>query len=154
MIIVLVGILPLYLKISNQVEENNKLKYQIKTQKDLGPVYQTLVNSDKNKKVLALPHPDKTALSRIEAQTFQKDFYHAAQQSGLKVVLFTPDINTSISPSTSFSHNISLKGEWADFRRMLIALGAIPYLDRIEEIHIQQGTNAMEFKMKVWIGIK
>ena len=154
MIIVLVGILPLYLKISGQTEENNKLKLQIKTQKELGPVYQTLVNSNENKKALALPHPDKTSLSRIEAQTFQKDFYNAAQKSGLKVVLFTPDINTSISPSTSFLHNISLKGEWADFRKMLIELGAIPYLDRIEEIHIQQGTNAMDFKMKVWIAIK
>lgn len=154
MIIVLVGILPLYLKISGQVEENNKLKLQIKTQKELGPVYQTLVNSNENKKVLALPHQDKTALPRIEAQKFQKDFYHAAQKSGLKIVLFTPDINTSISPSMSFLHNISLKGEWADFRRMLIELGAIPYVDRIEEIRIQQSTNAMEFKMKVWIAIK
>lgn len=154
LIIILVGILPYYLKIASQVKENDKLKYQIKEQKELGPVYQTLINSNENKNVFVLPHPEKTALPRSEAQKFQTDFQNAAKKSGLKVVSFTPDINTSASPSTSFLHNIVLKGELANLRRMLIELGSIPYLDRIEEINIQQNTSSMEFKTKVWIAIK
>jgi hypothetical protein len=47
-----------------------------------------------------------------------------------------------------------LKGEFADFRKMLIELGAVPYLDKIEEISYTQGTESMEFKMKVWIALK
>ena len=154
LIIILVGILPYYLKISNQIKENDKLRYQIREQKDFGPVYKTLTSDIENNNALALPHPEKTALPRSEAQKFQTDFQNAAKKSGLKVVSFTPDINTSASPSTSFLHNIVLRGELADFRRMLIELGSIPYLDRIEEINIQQNTNSMEFKMKVWIAIK
>jgi len=155
LIIILVGILPYYLKMSNQVKENDKLKYQIKEQKELGPVYQTLIKAIENNKNFILPHPEKTALPRSEAQKFHTDFQNAAKKSGLKVVSFTPDINTSASPSTSFLHNIVLKGELADLRRILIELGSIPYLDRIEEINIQQNTTgSMEFKMKVWIAIK
>jgi hypothetical protein len=154
LIIILVGILPYYLKISNQVKENDKLKYQIKEQKELGPVYQTLINANEKKNVFVLPHPEKTALPRMDAQKFQTDFQNAAKKSGLKIVSYTPDINTSASTSTSFLHNIVLKGELADFRRMLIELESISYLNRIEEINIQQNTGSMEFKMKVWIAIK
>jgi hypothetical protein len=46
-----------------------------------------------------------------------------------------------------------LKGEFANFRKMLIELGALPYLDRIEEIRIQQNPDAMEFRIKIWIAI-
>jgi Tfp pilus assembly protein PilO len=154
LIIILVGILPYYLKISNQVKENDKLKYQIKEQKELGPVYQTLIKANENKNVLILPHPEKTALPRSESGKFQTDFQNAVKKSGLKIVTFTPDINISVSTSTSYLHNIVLKGELDDFRRMLTELGSIPYIDRIEEINIQQNTGSMEFKMKVWISIK
>jgi len=37
---------------------------------------------------------------------------------------------------------------------MLIELGSVPYLDKIEEVNIQQNTDSMEFKMKVWIAVK
>jgi hypothetical protein len=48
-----------------------------------------------------------------------------------------------------------LKGEFANFRKMLIGLGAVPYLDRIEEINIQQQPySSMEFRMKIRIAIK
>ena len=154
LIIILVGILPYYLKISNQIKENDKLKYQIKEQEELGPIYKTLTSNIENINALVLPHPAKTALPRSEAQKFQTDFQIAAKKSGLKVVSFTPDINTSASPSTSFLYNIVLKGELADLRRILIELGSIPYWDRIEEINIQQNTGSMEFKMKVWTAIK
>lgn len=154
LIIILVVILPYYLKISNQIKENDKLKYQIKQQKELGPVYKTLNGNIENNNALVLPHPEKTALPRTDTRKFQNDFQFAAKKSGLKIVSFTPDINTSASPSASFLYNIVLKGELADLRRILIELGSIPYLDRIEEINIQQNTGPMEFKMKVWTAIK
>lgn len=154
LIILLVGILPFYFKISNQVKENSQLKFQIKEQKELAPVYQTLINANDQKQALSLPNPEKTALPRAESGRFHTDFQAAARKSGLKVVAFSPDTNTSAAPSTSFLHSVVLKGEWADFRKMIIEMGAIPYIDRIEEVNLQQSTGAMEFKLKVWIAIK
>jgi hypothetical protein len=154
LIIILVGILPYYLKISSQLKENDKLKYQIKEQKEWGPVYKILISTIEDNKKLVLPNPKKTALSRMDTRKFQTDFQIAAKKSGLRIVSFISDINTLASPSKSFLHNIVLKGELADLRKMLIELGSIPYLDRIEEINIQQNTGSMEFKIKVWIAIK
>jgi len=67
---------------------------------------------------------------------------------------FTPDLSTLAGSSTSFLHNVVLKGEFADFRKMLIGLGSVPYLDRIEEINVQQQPYSMEFKMKIRIAVK
>ena len=153
LIIFLVGILPYYLKISNQEKENDKIRYQIKEQKALGPIYKALMSSDENQDSLVLPNPEKTSLPRSAMQNFQTDFQVVAKKSGIKIVSFTPDINTSSGSSTSCLHNVVLKGEWADFRRILMELGSIPYLERIEEINIQQNTGSMDFKLKVWIAI-
>ena len=140
-IIILVGILPLYLKTSANIKENEKLTYQIKEQSDLRPVYSSLLNAMKDKDLLVLPNPEKKPLPRLEAGKFRDDS-------------FVPDSSTSTGASTSLLHNIVLKGEFADFRKMLIELGAVPYLDKIEEISYMQGTASMEFKMKVWIALK
>ena len=153
-IIILVGILPLYLKTSGNVKENEKLKYQIKQQNDLGPLYDSLLNEVKNSGSLVLPNPAKKPVLRLEAGKFQYDFQAIAKKSGVIIVSFVPDLSTSTGSSTSFLHNIVLKGEFADFRKMLIELGAVPYLDRIEEISYKQGTVSMELKMKVWIALK
>lgn len=154
-IIVLVGILPLSLKISNQMKENENLAYKIKEQKDLSPVYASLMNAIKNKESFALAHPEKTALSRSEAGKFQNDFKIIARRSGLVIETFAPDINSSAGPSTSFLHNVVLRGNLFSLRKILVEMGAVSYIDRIEEINIQQSvTGAMEFRMKIWIALK
>jgi hypothetical protein len=153
-IIILVGILPLYLKTSANIKENEKLTYQIKEQSDLRPVYSSLLNAMKDKDLLVLPNPEKKPLPRLEAGKFRDDFNAVAKKSGVAIVSFVPDSSTSTGASTSLLHNIVLKGEFADFRKMLIELGAVPYLDKIEEISYMQGTASMEFKMKVWIALK
>ena len=69
-------------------------------------------------------------------------------------VALSPDLSTLAGSSASFLHNVVLKGEFANFRKMLIGLGAVPYLDRIEEISILQNPDSMEFRMKIWIALK
>ncbi|MFA5323610.1 MAG: hypothetical protein WC373_13140 [Smithella sp.] len=152
-IVILTGILPLYLKVASLTRENDKLTYQIKEQKALKPVYAAVLNEMKDKKSFVLPHPDKTALPRLESGRFQSDFRILAKKSRLAVVSFTPDINSSAGASTSL-YNVILKGELSNFRKMLTGLGIFSYLDGIEEINIKQGTGAMEFKIKLRIAIK
>lgn len=143
----------LYYKINNQTKANDKLSYQIKEQQELKPLYAAL-NVMKNKDQLFLPNPEKTSISRSEAGKFQDEFRMIARKSGLTVVSLIPDMNTSSGPSTSFLHNITLKGDFSGFRKMLKGLGALPYLDKIEEVGIQQQSDSMEFKMKIWVAVK
>jgi len=151
---VLVGIFPLYHYNSNLIEKNKELKNQIEEQKELKPVYLNLFNTLNNKDLRILPNPEKKTIPRVEAGKFQDDIRTIAGRAGLMTVSLTPDLSTLAGSSTSLLHNVVLKGEFASFRKMLIGLGAVPYLDRIEEISVQQGTDSMEFKMKVWIAVK
>jgi hypothetical protein len=77
-----------------------------------------------------------------------------ADKAGLTMVSLKPDLSTLAGSSTSLLSNVVLKGEFANFRKMLIGLGDVPYLDRIEEISIQQYPDYLEFRMKIWIAIK
>ena len=151
---VLVGIFPLYHYNSNLIEDNKKLKNQIEEQKKLGPAYLTLLKTMNNKDSHVLPNPEKTTILRGETGKFQDDVRMIAGKAGLTMVSLKPDLSTLAGSSTSLLHNIVLKGEFANFRKMLIGLEAVPYLDRIEEISILQYPDSLEFRMKIWIAIK
>jgi hypothetical protein len=153
-LLVLVGIFPLYHYNSNLIRENKKIKHQIEAQKELGPIYLTLLKNMENKDVRVLPNPEKKTIPRGEAGKFQDDIRMIAGNAGLMTVSLTPDLSTSAGSSASLLHNVVLKGEFANFRKMLIGLGSLPYLDRIEEISIQQNPDSMEFRMKIWIALK
>lgn len=153
-LVVLVGIFPLYKYNSSLIEKNKEIKNQIEEQKELGPVYLNLLKSVDDKKIRVLPSPEKTTIPRSEAGKFQDDFREIAGKAGLTIISFTPDLSTLAGSSISFLHSAVLKGEFANFRKMLIGLGAVSYLDRIEEINIQQQPYSTEYRMKIWIAIK
>ena len=150
----LVGIFPLYHHNSNLIEKNAKLKNQIEEQKELGPSYSTLLQVVNSKDLRILPNPEKKTIPRGEAGKFQDDIRTIAGRSGIMTLLLTPDMSTLAGSSTSLLHNVVLKGEFSNFRKMLIGLGTVPYLDRIEEINILQNPDSMEFRMKIWIALQ
>ena len=148
------GIAPLYYKMYNQIKENEKLRFQIKEQQELAPVNLILLNASKEKNVFVLPNPEKIALPRSESGKFESDFQMVVKKSGLKIVSFKPDTNTLSNSSKSLLHNVVLNGEWNDLRKLLIELGGLSYLDRIDEITVQQGAGFMEFNMKIRVALK
>jgi hypothetical protein len=152
-IFLLVGIFPLYRYSSNQASEIKKIEYQIEEQKGLGPVYLNMQKALESKDLQVLPNPKKTTISREEAAKFQNVFRTIAGQSGLMTISLTQDLSTIAGSSKLLLHNAVVKGEFANFRKMLIALTAIPYLDRIEEIRIQQHSDSMEFRIKIWLAL-
>jgi hypothetical protein len=149
-----VGIIPLYHYNSNLLEDNKKLKNQIEEQKELGPIYSNLLQVVNSKDLRVLPNPEKTTILRGETGKFQNEVLMIAGRAGLTMLSFKPDLSTLAGSSTSLLHNVVLKGEFANFRKMLIGLGTVPYLDRIEEISILQYPDSLEFRMKIWIAIK
>ena len=66
----LVGIFPLYHYNSNLIQDNKKLKDQIEEQKELGPIYLSLLKIKNSKDLRVLPHPEKTTILRGEAGKF------------------------------------------------------------------------------------
>ena len=153
LIFILVLIFPLYRYTSNQAGEITKIKYQIEERKGLGPVYLNLQKGMESKDSQVLPNPKKTTISREEAAKFQNVFRNIARKSGLMTISLTPDLSTLAGSSKFLLNNAVVKGEFANFRKMLIALTAISYLDRIEEIRIQQNSDSTEFRIKIWLAL-
>lgn len=150
-IIGLIGVIPLYRYNSNTNKNIKKVEHQIKEQAGLTSEYLMLVKSLEKKDVTALPFPKRTKIPREQVGKFQEEFRAIADKSGLMTVSITPDMANLTGDSQYLLHNAVVKGEFVNLRRLLIRLGNIPYLDRIEEISIGQYPDTMEYKIKLWI---
>lgn len=152
-VVVLLGIVPLYRYNANRSHDIKKIQTQIDEQKGLGGVYQLLRTTLEKKEVHTLPNPAKTKLSRQDADKFQDVFRAEAGKSGLMTISLMPDIKTITTGSQNLLYNATVKGEFANFRKLLVKLGYLPYIDQVEEINIKQYSDSMEFRMKIWIAL-
>jgi hypothetical protein len=150
---ILVGVLPLYRYNVFMNEDINRLQSQIKEQNNLNSTYAMLRQNLAKKVLRVLPNPAKTTISRQEAGKFQDVFRAVAEKSGLTTVSIIPELSSSTVPPDYLMHKAVVKGEFANFRKMLAGLGDVSYLEKIEEIHIQQHPDTLEFNMKILIAL-
>ncbi len=150
-IICLLGIYPLYRYNTSLTDNIREINYQIKEQNDLMPQYLVLVKNLEKKESQLLPLPKRTKISREQAGKFQEEFRKIASKSGIMTVSLTPDLTTLTTDSQYILNNAVVKGEFMNFRKMLIDMGSVPYLDSIDEILIQQYPDAIEYRMKISI---
>lgn len=153
MFFVLAGIIPLSRYNAHINKEITKLQSQIKEQKDLNSLYEILSKNTAKTHFQDLPNAPKTTLSRQETSRFEDVFGAIAIKSGLKTVAISPELGMLTSSSNFLLYTAILKGEFANFRKMLLGLGNIPYLEKIEEISIQQHPDSLEFKMRILIAL-
>jgi hypothetical protein len=150
-IITVLGIIPVYRYNSNANENIKKINDQIKQQSDLKPQYSMLAAVLEKKQAQALPYTQRSKIPREQAGKFQQDFRAIADKTGMMVVSYAPDMANLAGDSSYLLHNVAVKGEFNKFRQMLIELENVPYLDRIDEINIQQRPDGMEYKLKILI---
>lgn len=153
LLVVLLGIFPFYRYNAKHTLAVKKIQSQIDEQKELKQVYEFLRAASEKKTAHHLPNPEKTGLSRQDVDRFQDAFRAEAAKSGLNTVSLVPDVKTMAGSSQSLLYTAILKGEFADFRKLLLGLGALPYMDRLGEIQIQQSGDAIQFELKIWIAL-
>lgn len=147
--------MPLYLTNKKLARDNDHLKSQIEEQKQMKPIYASLLNElTKRKECLVLPNPGQERLARGNTARFKNDLQTIAEKSKTKLSSFKPDLSTLSGSSSSLLHDVVLKGEFNNLRQVLIGLGAVPYIDKIENIEIQQSNDALNFKMKIWVALQ
>ncbi len=155
-IIVLIGLLtifPMHKINAHKSNELNKLENQLAAQKDLGPIYVMLTKTTENKKELTLPNPPQKAISREEATKFPDIFKEMAEKSGLRMLSITPDLTKLSAGQSSLVYNVLVRGDFVNFRKLLIELGDIPYLEKIEEVSVKQLSDSMELQAIVWLKV-
>ena len=77
----------------------------------------------------------------------------SAKKSGMSLVMARPDLSGLKGDFQTLPVNIVLRGGFINFRKFLISLGGMPYVERIEEILIQEIPDTKEFRLRVWVAI-
>jgi len=153
LIFVLGGILPAGKKLTELDAAIVARKYDIEEQKAFAPFFKSLKIDSEKKESEVLPLPPKGKLSQDKLGTLPIVFGTAAKMSGMTLVSASPQLNAMTGDSQFIPINIVLRGGFIDFRKFLIQLGGIPYIQHVEEITIQEKADTREFKLKVWAAV-
>jgi hypothetical protein len=153
LIFVLGGIIPAGKKLTELDAAIVARKYNIEEQTALAPFFKSLKIDSEKKESEVLPLPPKGKLSQDKIGTLPLAFSTAAKMSGMTLVSATPYLNAMTGDAQFIPINIVLRGGVIDFRKFLIQIGGIPYVQHIQEITIQEKSDTREFKMKIWAAI-
>jgi hypothetical protein len=153
LIIVFVGIIPQQLSLANLDQKVKNIQFQIDEQKNLYPIYQVLQKGVQSKDKRKLPSPVRSPLLRTQLDVVTTAIKEIARKANLDTVLASPDVSSIGYGLNILPVNLILRGDFFSFRKFLVGLGDLPYLDRIEEIHIRQNEDTMELKMKISLSI-
>ena len=149
--IVFAGIVPKQFYLARLDQKIKSIQSQIEEQKRLSPIYLDLQKKAQAGDAKSLPLTMKNALLRTQLDTIPATFRDIAGKANLDLVSATPDLNSLSGDSRLLLVNTVIRGNFFNFRKFLIGLGAVPYLERIEEIQIQQNEDTMDFKVKIWL---
>lgn len=147
------GIVPAGQSINRLKNKVDVLNYRIDEQKNLLPVYKALKEKQLEKQVRRLPFPGKESLLRSEISRIFTDFQKAAKDSGMNVVSIVPEMNSlSVTPGSLLVQTV-VRGDFLNFQGFFSGLGAIPFLEHIEEIEATRIKGVTEFKLNIWLAL-
>jgi len=153
LLIVLAGILPQQIRVKSLDNKIAGIQFQIEEQKRLQPYYQLLRVEPQSGRSRVLPFPAKRPLSRTSIDTVPVIIRVEAQKARVDMVAASPDLTTLGRDQGFLLVNAVFKGNFSNFRRLLVGLGGMPSLESIEEIRIQQSEDGMELRMKIWLAV-
>ena len=153
LVIVLAGIVPNIISSANLDRKISNIKSRLDEQDKLNPVYKSLGKNVQQKVSKVLPFPAKEKLSRKSIDLFPAVFRDMAKKAGMDVISISPDLNSLSDNSAFLIINTVIRGDFFNFRKLLINLGEVPYSENVEEIQIQQNQDIMEFKMKIRLAL-
>ena len=133
--------------------EITKIRGNIEEQKALSPVYKDLLGKLQIKGSDILLSLIKSKLPQDKTEEIPVIFGEIAKKCGLEAVSMIPDVKSLADGSGLLLVNAVIRGNFFDFRKFLIELGKVPYLEHIEEIHIEQAMEGRELRLKIWLAL-
>lgn len=153
LLLVFLGILPAKKSLENLDVRAAEVKYRIEEQKTLAPFYKSLKERTDKQELQFLPLPQKASLPNTKISTIPAMFGDAAKASGLSLLTASPLLSAVGGNTRVLPVNVTLRGSFFNFRKFLINVGGIPYVQHIEEISIQEVPGAREFKLKILVAV-
>jgi len=153
LLFILLGIVPAGKSLANLDVRTTEVKYRIEEQQALAPFYQSLKDRSGKEDLKFLPLPAKSSLPHAMISTVPAVFGDAARSSGMSFVSASPQLSAMGGGAQTLPVNVTLQGSFMNFRKFLISIGGIPYVQHIEEISIQEAPNAREFRLKILLAV-
>lgn len=153
LLFILLGIFPAGKSLADLDARTTEVKYRIEEQQALAPFYQPLKDRSGKEDLKFLPLPAKGSLPHAMISTIPAVFGDAARSSGMSLVSASPQLSAVAGGAQTLPVNVTLRGNFFNFRKFLISIGGIPYVQHIEEISIQEVPGAREFMLKILVAV-
>jgi hypothetical protein len=150
-ILLFFGLVPSQRSITRLDAKIDQTKLLIEEQQTLLPIYKELKKKAEKKVAWTLPFPARIELPRENLEELAANIKRLSRLSNVDILSLNPALSSLSGNKKYLEMEIVAKGDFYSFRKFLIDLEGIPYLERIEEIQIQQNVGGMELKVKLWI---
>ncbi|CAN2042720.1 putative Pilus assembly protein PilO [Candidatus Magnetomoraceae bacterium gMMP-15] len=147
---ILLGVRPYYNKINEQKQKISTLKYQIKEQKKLIPIFDKLVKASKSSGSRSFQSNEDAVLPK-DTRMVVAMMRQIAQDAGLKVISMMPELKSFPDNSKFLYFNSHFRGQLASFHRFMVRIGELPFLEHIEGIEILGLDRQRAFKLQIWL---
>ena len=151
--VILLVVLPTYRYIGVMDTKIERTRQRIDAEKRLLPLYQELVKRAQTEVQTKLALPERKPMPRGDLDMVPSIMAGLAARSGMEVISASPDVATLSSGSKNVLVNAAIRGNFFSYRRYLVELGKLPFVDRIEEVQIQQKEPEKEYQMKLWVNV-
>lgn len=146
----LLAVYPFQKGLASLDREIFEIRDQISKQEIIWPFFKEISNMADKKNDHTLPFPDKARLDRKKTQKVPSLFNEMAIECGLSLVKVDPDIRLLNEKEFDLlSTAILVRGDFSNLRRFLIKLGGIPYLESVEEIHLESVEGGYLFSLRI-----
>ncbi len=122
-------------------------------QKALASIYETLrqraqKQATDKEGARALPLPAKRETPRVQMDQLAGAVQEISRLARVELMSLVPALNSLSGDSKSIVMVATVRGEFYSLCRFLVGLGGLPYMEQIEEIHIQQSPDGLELRVK------
>jgi Tfp pilus assembly protein PilO len=153
LLFVLLGIIPNQYSLNTLEQKISTMKFKIEEQKALSPLYQSVSNWAQQKGPTSLPMPASGRLETIKMNMIPQTVRQIAKDNKMNMLSVVPDLKALAGEGQRLSVEVTVRGDFTDFRQFLIDLNAIPYIENMEEIQVEQEKNTQLFRVKLWIAV-
>jgi len=151
LVIILIMIYPDYRTLAALDKNIKQLNTKIETQKLLFPLFQKMLAEIDLKLPGGVTLPKEEKLSQEKAERIVSVFHELAGKSGIEAVEVSPDVDSTLNGSGFLLVNVVVKGDFFRLREFLLELANLPYLEKIEQIQLQNIEDGKEARLKIWL---
>ena len=151
LVIILLMIYPDYRTLAALDKNIKQLNTKIETQKLLFPLFQKMLTEIDLKLPEGAAFPKEEKLTQEKAESIVSVFHELASKFGLKVVEVSPDVESTLNGSGFLLMNVVVEGDFFKLREFLLELGTLPYLEKIEQLKLQNIEAGKEVRLKIWL---